>query len=51
MARVGQSATIIESLGLYGNTRIHRRSATDLGDKPSGVGAQFNLAFLGPTLS
>ncbi|MCA8900047.1 MAG: 16S rRNA (guanine(966)-N(2))-methyltransferase RsmD [Hyphomonas sp.] len=38
----------IEALGLYGNTRLHRRSATDLGEKPAGVGAPFTLAFLDP---
>ncbi|MFN3913057.1 16S rRNA (guanine(966)-N(2))-methyltransferase RsmD [Hyphomonas sp.] len=38
----------IETLGLFGNTRLHRRSATDLGDKPAGVGGPFTLAFLDP---
>jgi len=38
----------IETLGLYGNTRIHRRSATDLGEKPAGVGSPFTIAFLDP---
>ena len=38
----------IEALGLYGLTRLHRRSATDLGEKPAGVGAPFTLAFLDP---
>lgn len=38
----------IEALGLYGITRLHRRSATDLGEKPAGVGAPFDLAFLDP---
>lgn len=38
----------IESFGLYGNTRIHRRSAVDLGQKPAGVGQPFNLIFLDP---
>ena len=38
----------IEALGLYGTTRIHRRSATDLGEKPAGVGSPFTLAFLDP---
>ncbi len=38
----------IESLGLFGSTRIHRRSAVDLGDIPSGLGAPFELAFLDP---
>lgn len=38
----------IEAMGLYGVTRLHRRSATDLGEKPAGVGAPFTLAFLDP---
>jgi 16S rRNA (guanine966-N2)-methyltransferase len=38
----------IEALGLFGAARIHRRSATTLGDKPAGVGAPFTLAFLDP---
>ena len=38
----------IEALGLFGVTRIHRRSATDLGLKPAGLGEPFNLVFLDP---
>ena len=38
----------IEALQLFGNTRIHRRSATDLGPKPAGVGEPFTLAFMDP---
>jgi len=38
----------IESFQLFGNTRIHRRSATDLGPKPAGVGEPFTLAFMDP---
>ncbi|MEO1553149.1 MAG: 16S rRNA (guanine(966)-N(2))-methyltransferase RsmD [Pseudomonadota bacterium] len=38
----------IETLGLFGATRIHRRSAVDLGEKPSGVGPGFDLAFMDP---
>lgn len=38
----------VEAMGLYGITRLHRRSATDLGDKPAGVGPPFTLAFLDP---
>jgi 16S rRNA (guanine966-N2)-methyltransferase len=38
----------VEAFQLFGNTRIHRRSATDLGPKPAGLGAPFNLAFLDP---
>ncbi len=37
-----------EALSLFGVTRIHRRSATDLGVKPAGVGPVFNIAFLDP---
>ena len=38
----------IESFQLFGNTRIHRRSATYLGPKPAGVGEPFTLAFMDP---
>jgi len=38
----------IETLQLFGNTRLHRRSATDLGEKPAKLGAPFNLVFLDP---
>ncbi len=38
----------IEALGLFGITRIHRRSATDLGEIPAGLGGAFDLAFLDP---
>lgn len=38
----------IEALGLFGTTRLHRRSATTLGPKPAGVGPPFTLAFLDP---
>jgi 16S rRNA (guanine966-N2)-methyltransferase len=38
----------IEALGLFGETRLHRRSATILGAKPAGVGPAFTLAFLDP---
>ena len=38
----------IESLGLFGTTRIHRRDATDLGVKPAGLGEPFDLVFLDP---
>ena len=37
-----------ETLGVMGVTRIHRRDATALGDKPAGLGAPFDLAFLDP---
>ena len=38
----------VDAFGLFGRSRIHRRDATDLGDKPAGDGAPFNLAFLDP---
>ena len=38
----------IETLGLFGTTRIHRRDATDLGLKPAGLGDPFDLVFLDP---
>ncbi len=37
-----------DALGVMGCTRMHRRSATDLGPKPAGLGAPFTLAFLDP---
>ncbi|MFC3302254.1 16S rRNA (guanine(966)-N(2))-methyltransferase RsmD [Parvularcula lutaonensis] len=38
----------VEALGLFGNTRIHRRPADALGTKPAGVGARFDLVFMDP---
>jgi 16S rRNA (guanine966-N2)-methyltransferase len=38
----------IETFQLFGTTRIHRRSAVDLGPKPSGLGEPFDLVFLDP---
>ena len=38
----------VETLQLYGCTKLHRRDATDLGKKPEKVGAPFDLAFLDP---
>ncbi|MEL6324531.1 MAG: 16S rRNA (guanine(966)-N(2))-methyltransferase RsmD [Pseudomonadota bacterium] len=38
----------IDAFQLFGQTRLHRRSATDLGPKPAGVGEPFGLAFLDP---
>lgn len=38
----------IEALGLFGVTRMHRRSAASLGPKPAGVGSHFTLAFIDP---
>lgn len=37
-----------ERLDLIGCTRIHRRSALQLGPKPAGIGAPFDMAFLDP---
>lgn len=38
----------VEAFGLFGATRIHRRDATDLGQKPAADGAPFDLAFIDP---
>src|SRR5262245_49877415 len=38
----------VEALSLFGNTRIHRRDATDLGVKPAGLSDPFDLVFLDP---
>ena len=38
----------IETFALFGTTRIHRRDATDLGVKPAGLAAPFDLVFLDP---
>lgn len=38
----------IEALGLFGVTRLHRRSATDLGPRPANLGDPFDLVFLDP---
>jgi 16S rRNA (guanine966-N2)-methyltransferase len=38
----------IEAFQLFGATRIHRRSATDLGGKPAGLGSPFDLVFMDP---
>jgi 16S rRNA (guanine966-N2)-methyltransferase len=38
----------VEAFQLFGNTRIHRRSATDLGPKPAGLGQPFDLVFMDP---
>ncbi len=38
----------VEGLGLYGRARIHRRDATDLGERPASAGPAFDLAFLDP---
>lgn len=41
----------VEELGLFGATRVHRRDATDLGLKPAGLGAPFDLVFCDPPYS
>lgn len=38
----------IDALGLFGQTRIHRRDAADLGQRPAAMGEPFDLAFLDP---
>jgi 16S rRNA (guanine966-N2)-methyltransferase len=38
----------IEALDLFGQTRIHRRDAAELGPRPSSAGASFDFAFLDP---
>jgi 16S rRNA (guanine966-N2)-methyltransferase len=41
----------IDALGLFGITRLHRRSATDLGKRPAGLASPFDLVFLDPPYS
>lgn len=38
----------VDGLHLFGRTRVHRRSATDLGVRPGADGPAFDLAFLDP---
>ena len=38
----------MEALGLFGAARVHRRDATDLGQRPASAGPAFDLAFLDP---
>lgn len=38
----------VEALHLFGETRVHRRDATDLGQRPASAGPAFDLAFLDP---
>jgi len=38
----------VDALGLFGRTRVHRRSAVDLGVRPGVDGPAFSLAFLDP---
>jgi 16S rRNA (guanine966-N2)-methyltransferase len=44
----GAIRTNVDSFGLFGVTRVHRRDATDLGPRPGGVGEGFGLVFLDP---
>ena len=37
-----------DAWGLMGRTRVHRRSATDLGVRPGSAGEAFDIAFLDP---
>jgi 16S rRNA (guanine966-N2)-methyltransferase len=38
----------VDAMGLFGRTRVHRRSAIDLGVRPGADGPAFHLAFLDP---
>ncbi|EJL34326.1 RNA methyltransferase, RsmD family [Caulobacter sp. AP07] len=38
----------VDAFSLFGQTRVHRRDATDLGLPPASAGGPFNLAFLDP---
>ncbi|MFT4254982.1 MAG: 16S rRNA (guanine(966)-N(2))-methyltransferase RsmD [Caulobacter sp.] len=38
----------IDAFGLFGQTRVHRRDATDLGPRPASAGPAFDIAFLDP---
>ncbi len=38
----------IDALALFGETRVHRRDAADLGLRPASAGGAFDLAFLDP---
>jgi len=38
----------VDAMGLFGRTRVHRRDATDLGQRPGADGPAFSLAFLDP---
>jgi 16S rRNA (guanine966-N2)-methyltransferase len=38
----------VESFGLFGNTRVHRRDATQLGTRPGSQAEAFDLVFLDP---
>jgi len=38
----------VDAFSLFGRTRVHRRDATDLGQRPGADGPAFDLAFLDP---
>lgn len=38
----------VETFGLFGTTRVHRRDATQLGARPGGPSEAFDLVFLDP---
>jgi 16S rRNA (guanine966-N2)-methyltransferase len=38
----------VDAMGLFGRTRVHRRDATQLGNRPGADGPPFHLAFLDP---
>ena len=38
----------VDSLSLFGRTRVHRRDATDLGSRPRSDGDPFDVVFLDP---
>jgi 16S rRNA (guanine966-N2)-methyltransferase len=38
----------VEAMGLFGRTRVHRRDATQLGQRPGADGPAFDVAFLDP---
>ena len=38
----------VDAMGLFGRTRVHRRDATQLGQRPGADGPAFELAFLDP---
>jgi 16S rRNA (guanine966-N2)-methyltransferase len=44
----GAIAENLETLGLFGKARVHRRDATNLGQRPASDGPPFDLAFLDP---
>jgi 16S rRNA (guanine966-N2)-methyltransferase len=38
----------MEAFGLFGAARVHRRDATDLGQRPASAGPAFDLVFMDP---